>query len=265
MPEIDREAERASETPESTLRSVPQNPKHTVVNDSGCHDLHLFLRWCLSEVSEILSSTPFISQGCSALLAFLAQHPTAASLELFGNRIGMLPAQKQTVKNRPDATHSRHVFHVHAGNSSCSLIPPLLKLQTLTRLKLGDNNVSAEGMVALWVVCRARRRTDFALFANWSPWEQGFVGVVADGVCGKAKTGFADAQFSGAEYIARGLSNQRSLIQLHLGGNNIGDHGLIAIGMSSCVQMAMRKGRQRVQPFLAKPTRYHATVDVLQA
>ena len=36
---------------------------------------------------------------------------------------------------------------------------------------------------------------------------------------------------AGASYIAQGLSNQKSLIQLHLGGNKIGDQGLVSIGM----------------------------------
>jgi len=56
--------------------------------------------------------------GCTELLTFLSRHRSVTSLELFGNRI---------------------------GNPSCSLVPSLLGLQALTRLKLGDNSITAAG------------------------------------------------------------------------------------------------------------------------
>jgi len=71
---------------------------------------------CITDIA--LNYVELSDEGCSTLLSFLAHHPGTLSLELFGNQI---------------------------GNASCRLVPALLKLQTLTRLKLGDNNISAEG------------------------------------------------------------------------------------------------------------------------
>eukprot|EP00668_Euglena_longa_P007072 GGOE01008445.1.p1 GENE.GGOE01008445.1~~GGOE01008445.1.p1 ORF type:complete len:860 (+),score=127.55 GGOE01008445.1:129-2708(+) len=70
-------------------------------------------------ISDIaLNYIDLTDEGCCQLLSFLSKHTFVSSLELFGNRI---------------------------GNFSCALIPPLLNLQTLTRLKLGDNTISASG------------------------------------------------------------------------------------------------------------------------
>ena len=48
-----------------------------------------------------------------------------------------------------------------------------------------------------------------------------------------------DSLFAGTQYLADGLCHNGTLIQLHIGGNNIGDLGVTALGMLPFAQAAL--------------------------
>ena len=130
-------------------------------------------------------------EACVVLLGFAHQCPSLTTLELFGNRIGVLlqhapcTAVGVCVVARSSWRVIRWEFELlaascilHAGDGSCRALASLLKQGNLQRLKLGDNSI----------------------------------------------------EDSGASFLSSGLKDNTSLVQLHLGSNCIGDAGVTAIG-----------------------------------
>ena len=82
----------------------------------------------------------------------------------------------------------------------------MLRQNVLVRLKIGDNHITASGVSnSLW---------------TGSYGSQSYVNVTP-----------LSPMYTGACILAEGLVHNDSLQQLHLGGNQIEDAGLIALGV----------------------------------
>ena len=72
-----------------------------------------------------------LSQGCSTLLSFLAQHPGTLSLELFGNRIGVWFALLSARFRAPASAAGRGCNHPEVAQNCSKRRLTIIRFRTV--------------------------------------------------------------------------------------------------------------------------------------